>query len=65
LPDKELRGLSPNGHIHVSMSDIFLRSAQLFSCSRIDGPMEYKIAHRDMNVGIGTVWLRSSFPGNT
>jgi hypothetical protein len=45
--EKELRG-----HIHVSVSDL-----HLFSCSKIVRPIVWniKIAHRNMNVGIGTV----------
>ncbi len=39
-PEKELRGLSPNLHIHVSVSDLYiLRSVLLFSCSRIGRPI--------------------------
>jgi hypothetical protein len=42
LPEKELRGLSPHFHIHVSVSDlqyIFPRSVHLFYCSRIGRPI--------------------------
>ncbi len=38
FPEKELRGLIPNFHIHVSVSDlqyIFLGSVRIFSCSKI------------------------------
>jgi hypothetical protein len=37
FPEKELRGLSPNFGIHVSVSDLYIPSlVHLFSCSRID-----------------------------
>jgi hypothetical protein len=42
LPEKKLRGLSPNFHTHVSVSDfycIFPRSVHQFSCSRIGRPI--------------------------
>ncbi len=41
FPEKELRGLSSNFHIHVSVSDlnIFPGSVHIFSCSRIGRPM--------------------------
>jgi hypothetical protein len=40
--EKELRDLSPNFHIYVSVSDIytvFPESVYIFSCSRIDRPI--------------------------
>ncbi len=54
----ELRGLSPDVHIHVSVSDlyiprigppIFLQQNRQLDCGNIS------IAHRHMNVEIGTV----------
>jgi hypothetical protein len=57
FPEKELRGLSSNFHIHVSVSDlyiprigphIFLQQNRQTDCGNI------KIAHRHMNVEIGT-----------
>jgi hypothetical protein len=39
--EKELLGLSPNFHIHVFVSDlyIFLASVRLFCCRNIYGPI--------------------------
>jgi hypothetical protein len=43
FPEKKLlRGLSPNIHIHVSVSDLYIpfrRSVHLFSCSREGRPL--------------------------
>ncbi len=40
--EKELRGLSPNFHSHVSLSDLyFLPIGPPFSCSRIGRPYKY------------------------
>jgi hypothetical protein len=41
FPEKELRSLTPNFNIHVSVSDLYIptRSANLFSCSRIGRPI--------------------------
>jgi hypothetical protein len=37
IPEKELHGHSPNFHIHVSVSDLYIfpGSVHIFSCSRI------------------------------
>jgi hypothetical protein len=57
FPEKELRSLSPNFHIHVSVRDlyiptigppIFLQQNRQTDCGNI------LIAHRNMNVGIRT-----------
>jgi hypothetical protein len=38
--EKELRGLSPNIHIHVSVSDLYIsRIGSQISCSRIGRPI--------------------------
>jgi hypothetical protein len=40
FPEKKLRGLSPNFHIHVSVSDLYIPpSVRLFSCGRIGRPI--------------------------
>jgi hypothetical protein len=53
----ELRGLSPNFHIHVSVSDLYIpRIGPHISCKQyrqINGM--YKSLHRHMNVEIGAV----------
>ncbi len=49
FPEKELRGLRPNFNIHVSVSDLCIPKFGRLVVG------EYKIAHRNMNVGIGTV----------
>ncbi len=35
FPENELRGLSPNFHIYVSVSDLFPGSVLIFSCRRV------------------------------
>ncbi len=56
FPEKELRGLCPNFYIHVSVSDyIQTNGPPIFLQLNIQtnhGNIE--IAHRNMNVGIGT-----------
>jgi hypothetical protein len=41
FPEKKLRGLSPNFHIHVSVSDLYIPriSVHIFSCSRMGRPI--------------------------
>ncbi len=56
--EKELRGLSPNFHIHVSVSNLYIPIiGSLIFCSRIGRPIVgiyVWITHRNMNVGIRT-----------
>jgi hypothetical protein len=58
FPEKELHSLSPNFHIHVSVSDLYSSTiglSNLFCCRKICGPiLEIYIAYRNMNVEIGT-----------
>jgi hypothetical protein len=57
FPEKELRSLSPNFHIHVSVSDLFIPriGPHIFLQQKrhTDGG-NIQIAHRHMNVEIGT-----------
>ncbi len=51
--DLPTTGLSPNVHIHVSVSDLYIpRIGPYISCSRIDRSI-VGIYHRHMNVEIG------------
>jgi hypothetical protein len=57
FPEKELRGLSPNVHIHVSMSELYTPriGPQIFlQQNRQTDPGNILIAHRHMNVEIET-----------
>ncbi len=58
----ELRGLSPNFHIHVSVSDLYILRIgphNFLQQNRQLDPGNIKIANRHMDVKIG-----NSFPGN-
>jgi hypothetical protein len=61
----ELRGLSPNFHIHVSVSYLYItRIGPLISCRSIGrSGGNTQIAHRHKNVEFG-LWPHSSFSGN-
>jgi hypothetical protein len=51
----ELRGLSPNFHIDVSVSDLYIQSTYFLQQNRQIDCGYIKIAHRHLNVEIGTV----------
>jgi hypothetical protein len=49
FPEKELRGLSPNFHIHVSLSDLYIPSiGHIVSCSRIGRPMVVILIYKSL-----------------
>jgi hypothetical protein len=50
FPEKEYRGLSPNFHIHASVSDLYISTIGL----GLGLGLYIEIAHRHMNVEIGT-----------
>jgi hypothetical protein len=55
---KELRGLSPNFHIHVSVSDLYILTFGppiVLQQNRQIGQENIEISNRSMNVGIETV----------
>jgi hypothetical protein len=57
FPEKELRGLSSNFHIHVSVSDFYIPTIGLpIPLRKICGPIRgiYKSLTENMNVEIGT-----------
>jgi hypothetical protein len=57
FPEKKLRGHSPNFHIHVSVSDLYTPTIDLPILPQENmwtDPVNISIAHRDMNVEIGT-----------
>jgi hypothetical protein len=67
-PENELRGLSPNFHIHVSVGDlytVFPGLVHTFSCSRIGRPImgEYKSLTETWRWQLG-LRPHNSFSGN-
>jgi hypothetical protein len=57
FPEKELRGLSPNAYIHVSVSDLYIPTISLpilLQENRWTDGGNKEIAHSNMNVEIGT-----------
>jgi hypothetical protein len=57
FPEKELRGLSPNFHIHVSVSDLCIPRIGLpilLQENMWTDSDNISIAHRQMNAEIGT-----------
>jgi hypothetical protein len=64
FPEKELHDNSPNSYIHVSVSDLYIRTIGLpilLQANRWTDRGNIKIAQRHLNVEAGTV----SFSGNT
>jgi len=66
FPQIKLRGIVPNFHIHVSVSDLYIPTISppppIF-CSKIGGPIVgiYKIAHRYINVDFGNETVQLHF----
>ena len=57
FPEKELRSLSPNSYIYVSVSDLYIPTIGLpilLQENRWTDRGNIQIAHRYMNVEIGT-----------
>jgi hypothetical protein len=57
FPEEELRGYSPNSYIHVSVSDLYIPLSGmpvLLEDNRWTERGNILIAHRHMNVKIGT-----------
>jgi hypothetical protein len=57
FPEKELRVLGPNVHIHVSVSDLYIPTISQPIFLQQNGQTDRgikKIAHRNMNIRIGT-----------
>jgi hypothetical protein len=55
--EQELFGHSPNAHIHVSVSDLYIPTIDLpilLQENMWTDPVNIKIGHRHMNVEIGT-----------
>jgi hypothetical protein len=65
FPEKELRGLSPNFYIHVSVSDLYIPTIgpPSYLQQNMHLSQEYIIAHRNMNEGIGMEYLCSAVQG--
>jgi hypothetical protein len=68
FPEKELRGLSPNFYIHVSVSNLYIfpQSVCLFCCRKICGPI-LEIYNSLTDTWMWKLGLRphNSFSGNT
>ncbi len=66
FPEKELCGLCPDFHIHVSVSDLYIPRIGLLiflQQNRETDPWNIKIVHRNINVEIGTA-AAHFFSGN-
>ncbi len=67
FPEKELRGLSPNFHIHVSVSDLYIPMIRLLQENMWTDPgiiYSYKSLTEYMTVEIVTEAARNSYSGN-
>ncbi len=53
FPEKELRGLDPNFHIHMSVSDLYFPTLSLLG-KYVVRSGNITITHRHINVEIGT-----------
>ncbi len=63
----ELRGHSPNFHIHVSVSDLYIfpGSVHIFSCNRVDRSIvRINKSFTDTWIWKLGLWPRNSFSGN-
>ncbi len=54
FPEKELCGLSPKVHIHVSVSDLYISTIGLLQENMWTDPENISTAQRHMHVEIGT-----------
>jgi hypothetical protein len=63
FPEKELRGLSPNFYIHVSVSDLYIPTIGLSAGKYVDRSWEYINLSQTHECGNGS--KAAPFSGNT